>query len=52
MKDSGITEIQSCSGTGLARCFFNYDGAYASLEIVTLGEVGEVVNKYSVQCKK
>lgn len=52
MKDSGITEIQSCSGTGLARCFFNYDGANASLKIVTLGEVGEVVNKYSVQCKK
>ena len=52
MKDRGITEIQSCSGTGLARCFFNYDGANASLEIVTFGEVAEVVNKYSVQCKK
>ena len=52
MKDRGITEVQSCSGFGLARCFFNYDGVSASLEVVTLGEVGEVVNNYSVQCIK
>tara|TARA_B100000767_G_C19744135_1_gene527643 strand:- start:204 stop:1001 length:798 start_codon:yes stop_codon:yes gene_type:complete len=52
MKDSGITEVQSCSGFGFARCFFNYDGVSASLEVVTLGEVSEVVNSYSVQCIK
>ena len=52
MKDRGITEVQSCSGFGLARCFFFFFGVSASLEVVTLGEVGEVVNNYSVQCIK
>ena len=52
MKDSGITEIQSCSGTGLAMCRFDYHNDHASLRVTTIGEEGEVVKKYSVGCDK
>lgn len=52
MKDSGITEVQSCSGTGLAKCYFNYHSLPALLEVVTFGEVNEVVSNYSVECNK
>ena len=50
MKNSGITEIQSCSGTGLAMCRFDYHNDHASLRVTTIGEEGEVVNQYSVGC--
>ena len=50
MKDNGITEIQACSGTGLAMCRFDYHNDHASLRVTTIGEEGEIVQQYSVGC--
>jgi len=36
-KESGITEIESCAGTGLGYCFFNYKKNNTCLQIVTEG---------------
>lgn len=50
LKDSGITEIQSCSGTGLGMCRFDYKNDHASLMVTTIAEEGEVVKYYWVEC--
>lgn len=49
---SGIVEVESCSGTGLAYCSFSYTGAAGALSVVTAGEKGlpNVVG-YDAKCR-
>ena len=47
-----LNKVQSCPSTGLAKCYFNYHSLPALLEVVTFGEVNEVVSNYSVECNK
>lgn len=54
LKAAGIYEVQSCSGTQFGYCSFGYEGQFAELSVVTVGE-GEPsstpqVARYSVSC--
>ncbi|SEM42161.1 hypothetical protein SAMN05518845_12472 [Variovorax sp. YR750] len=48
----GIVEVESCSGTGLAHCRFNYAGPSGTLSLITAGEADlpNVVD-YDVKCR-
>lgn len=47
----GVTEVDSCSGTGLGYCSFDYNGPAGRLSVTTVGD-GEwpTVARYGVDC--
>ena len=52
LRDSGIVETDSCSGTGRALCRFEYESSTAYLKVITAGEADfPIVIGYSVSCK-
>jgi hypothetical protein len=56
LHDMGITETESCSGTGFAFCRYVYETAAAKLDLRTVGELSlpdyqPGVANYSVTCK-
>lgn len=54
LQDIGITEAQSCSGTGFGFCSYIYDAKGATLDLTTVGELYEddvpSVAGYAVTC--
>lgn len=47
----GITEVDSCSGTGFGFCAYGYTSPQASLSVVTVGDDEDpTVSGYSVEC--
>ena len=47
----GIVEAESCSGTGMGYCAFNYSGAAGTLSVTTTGDDAyPSVASYSVNC--
>lgn len=52
--DAGLTEVDSCSGTGFGYCNFTYKSAAGVLSVVTAGELqlpsSPSVVSYSVNC--
>ena len=47
--DKGYVEIESCAGTGLAPCVFNFADIYGnSLKVVTVGEESPKYNNYAM----
>ncbi|MBT0669304.1 hypothetical protein HT136_13110 [Novosphingobium profundi] len=48
----GVVEVDSCSGTGMAYCSFEYTGPAGDLSVTTVGD-GEwpTVSDYGVTCK-
>lgn len=49
---AGITEVESCSGTGFGYCNFTYRGAAGPLSVTTVGDGDRPsVSDYGVQCK-
>ena len=52
LKTSGVTEIQACSGTGLAMCRFDYANKYSFLGVTTVWDGNGIVSYYSVNCNK
>ena len=47
----GIIEAESCSGTGVGYCSFNYGGPAGVLRVITNGEWRPDVVSYSVACR-
>jgi len=56
LRKAGLTEAESCAGTGMGYCNFEYEGAAGKLSVTTTGdpdvEKGEfpTVLSYSVEC--
>ncbi|AMN50729.1 hypothetical protein [Psychrobacter sp. P2G3] len=47
--DKGYVEIESCAGTGLAPCLFNFADIYDNnLKVVTVGEESPEYNSYAM----
>lgn len=49
--DVDTPELESCSGTGVGYCAWNYSGKAAALGVVTVGE-DHTVSSYGVTCKE
>lgn len=46
--DKGYSEIESCAGTGLGQCLFNFSDIYGnSLKVVTIGEESPKNDSYA-----
>jgi hypothetical protein len=56
LQDMGITEAETCSGTGMAFCSYAYRGQDATLHVTTAGELDEDhvpgVALYNVSCMR
>ena len=50
LKESGLNEVQGCSGTGLAHCLLKYHNKFGILDVVTIGEFDETIYSYTVTC--
>lgn len=54
LQDMGVTEAETCSGTGMAFCSYVYRGQNATLHVTTAGELDEDhipgVAFYDVDC--
>jgi hypothetical protein len=47
----GMVEVDSCAGTGMGFCLFNYTGAAGRLSVTTVGDADPpVVSGYGVDC--
>ncbi len=51
LAQAGVTEVDSCSGTGMGYCGFDYHGTRGHLSVVTVGD-GQwpTVTRYSADC--
>lgn len=50
LRTLGVTEVESCSPTGMAACQLNYFSEDDYLEVYTVGEYDREVNSYEIFC--
>lgn len=53
---AGVPEVEDCSGTGFGYCAYRYTGAAGTLNVTTMGEIGEdgslpMVTDYGMDCR-